>query len=48
MIYYDEDCENRYKIKIIKYCKKGQISYKICITVYNKNTNKKYKFKFKM
>ena len=48
MIYYDEDCKNKYKIKIIKCTRKGETKYKIYITIYCKETNKKYKLKFKM
>ena len=47
-IYYDEDCLNRYKIKIIKIRKEEQIKYKIYVTVYCKVNNRKYKAKFNM
>ena len=38
---------NKYKLKITKYFRKNQIKYKVCIYIYNKNCNKKYKIKFK-
>lgn len=46
MIYYDEDCYNRYKFKIIRINKNCETVYKVQITIYCKETNKKRKVKF--
>ena len=47
MIFYDEDCNYKYRFKVIKYCKKDKITYKVYVTVISKESNKKYRFKFK-
>lgn len=46
VIYCCEDCNNIYRIKVIKYVKCEQIYYKICIMIYCKTCKKKYKKKF--
>lgn len=48
MIYYDEDCCNIYRFKVIKIIDNQIVTYKVYATVYNKETNKKYRFKFYM
>lgn len=46
VIYYDENCYYRYKIKVIKIIKEGLTRYKVWITIWCKENNKKKKVKF--
>lgn len=46
MIYYDEDCYNIYKFKIIKINKNCETLYKVQIIIHCKETKKKRKVKF--
>ena len=48
IVFCDENCDFKYKIKVIKYCKNCVIGYKICMIVIEKQTRKKYKIRLKL
>lgn len=45
-VYCYEDCNNIYKIKVIKYTRCEEVNYKICIKAYCKSSKKRLKKKF--